>query len=204
LGFQALKRKYDGGEEQQAVTTLQPKVPPELGRAAVRMFAANERMNQLLIEHLDLDAWKAKPPGKTRPIVAIFTHMHNVRSKWVRLTAPHLGVPAQLNRARCTQEQARAALAESAARCIEMLAEALGGGEGRIDTFHRDALAPAWPVGMEMLCYMLAHEAHHRGQVCMIARQVGFPLPYKASDGIWNWERLWKECGAPGGPGHES
>ncbi len=57
--------------------------------------------------------------------------MHNVRCKWIRLTAPHLKVPAQLNRTHCTPQQARAGLAESAARCAEMLAEALGGGEGR-------------------------------------------------------------------------
>jgi hypothetical protein len=50
--------------------------------------------------------------------------MHNVRAKWVRLTAPHLKVPPQLNRARCTPQQAQAGLAESAARCEEMLAEA--------------------------------------------------------------------------------
>jgi len=84
-------------------------------------------MNQILIEHLDPTAWKAKPPGKVRTIAAIFTHMHNVRSKWVRLTAPHLKIPRQLNRAHCTPRQARAGLAESAARCEEMLAEALGG-----------------------------------------------------------------------------
>jgi len=41
-------------------------------------------MNQILIEHLDPTAWRAKPPGKVRTIAAIFTHMHNVRSKWVR------------------------------------------------------------------------------------------------------------------------
>jgi uncharacterized damage-inducible protein DinB len=161
-------------------------------------------MNQVLIEHLDPAAWKAKAPGNVRTIVAIFTHMHNVRSKWVRLTAPHLKVPTQLSRAHCTPQQARAALAESAARCAEMLAEALGDGGGRVEKFRRDALAPSWPVGPEMLCYMLAHEAHHRGQVCMLAHQLGFPLPYKASDGIWNWEKLWKECGSPGGPGHDS
>jgi len=22
--------------------------------------------------------------------------------------------------------------------------------------------------------------------------------------GIWNWEKLWKECGSPGGPGYDS
>jgi len=63
------------------VTTRQHKVDTQLGRAAVRMFAANERMNQILIQHIDPAAWRAKPPGKARTIAAIFTHMHNVRSK---------------------------------------------------------------------------------------------------------------------------
>ncbi len=174
-----------------------------MGLIAVRMFGANERMNHVLIEHLDPAAWRAKPPGGVRTIAAIFTHMHNVRTKWIRLTAPHMMVPRQLNRARCTPEQAGAGLAESAARCGEMLAEALGA-KGRVKVFRRDSLAPVWPVGVEMMCYMLAHEAHHRGQVILLAHQLGFRLPYKASDGIWNWEKLWKECGAPDGPGHDS
>ena len=186
----------------------QPKVHSQLGRAAVQIFDANERMNQVLIEHLDPAAWTAKPPtaeprGKGRTIAAIFTHMHNVRTKWVRLTAPHLKVPRQLDRARCTPKQASAGLAESAARCGEMLAEALGG-SGRIDKFRRDGWASPWQVGPEMLCYMLSHEAHHRGQVCMLAHQMGFRLPNKVAYGIWNWEKLWKERGARGGPGYES
>jgi uncharacterized damage-inducible protein DinB len=179
---------------------LQLKVHTQLGRAAVRIFAANERMNQILIKHLDPAAWRAKPPGKTRTIAAIFTHVHNVRTKWIRLTAPHLKVPRQLERAHCTPKQARAGLAESAARCGEMLAEAFGGG-GRVSNFLRDGWAKPWPVGPEMLCYMLAHEAHHRGQVLMLAHQMGFPLPKEVGYGMWNWEKLWKECGAAGGPG---
>ncbi|MFZ0743166.1 MAG: DinB family protein [Terracidiphilus sp.] len=185
------------------MTTRQHRVHSQLGQVAVKVFAANDRMNQLVIEELDAAAWKAKPPGKTRSIAAIFTHMHNVRCKWVRLTAPHLPVPARMNRAHCTPQQARAGLAESATRCTEMLAEALGSSGGRVEKFSRDSLAPSWPAGVEMLCYMLAHEAHHRGQVCMLARQLGFPLPYKASDGLWNWEKLWKECGSSRGPGYD-
>jgi len=178
-------------------------VHAQLGRAAVRIFAANERMNQMIIKGLDPAAWNAKPPGKARSIAAIFTHMHNVRTKWVRLTAPHLKVPRQLQRAHCTPKQARAGLAESAARCNEMLAEALGGND-RIQKFVRDGWARPWPVGPEMLCYMISHEAHHRGQVLMLAHQLGFPLPNKVMYGLWNWEKLWKECGAPGGPGDDS
>jgi uncharacterized damage-inducible protein DinB len=186
------------------VATRQHKVHTQLGRAAVQIFAANDRINQLLIEHLDPAAWRAKPPGNVRSIAAIFTHMHNVRTKWIRLTAPHLKVPPQLNRAHCTPRQARAGLAQSAARCGEMLAEALGGSGGRAKKFLRDGWAKPWPVGPEMLCYMLAHEAHHRGQVCMLAHQLGFPLPTKVASGIWNWEKLWKECGFPDGPGDDS
>ena len=185
------------------MATRQDKVHTQLGRAAVRIFAANDRINQILIEHLDPAAWRAKPPGEARPIAAIFTHMHNVRTKWVRLTAPHLKVPRQLNRAQCTPQQARAGLAESAARCAEMIAEALGGSEG-VEKFRRDGWARPWPAGPEMLCYMLSHEAHHRGQVCMLAHQLGFPLPNKVAYGLWNWEKLWNECGAPDGPGYDS
>src|ERR1700749_4259979 len=99
----------------------------ELRRAAVRIFAANDRMNQMQLKHLDREAWTAKPPGGVRTIAAIFTHVHNMRLKGVRLTAPHLKVPRQLQRTDCTPRQASAALAESAACCGEMLAEALGG-----------------------------------------------------------------------------
>jgi uncharacterized damage-inducible protein DinB len=166
------------------------KVNPSLGPAAARIFAANDRMNQMVIEHLDPAAWTATPPGKARTIAAIFTHVHNVRAKWVRLTAPRLKVPLPLHRARCTPQQARKALAESAARCSEMLAEALGPPGGRVTKFRRDGWAPPWPAGPEMLCYMLAHEAHHRGQVCLLAHQLGFPLPRKVASGLWNWEKL--------------
>jgi len=118
--------------------TRRDKAHSQLVRPAVRIFAANDRINQIPIENLDPRAWRAKPSGKARTIAAIFTHMHNVRSKWVRLTAPHLKVPRQLDRARCTPQQASAGLAQSAARCMEMLAEALGSGEGRVEKFRRD------------------------------------------------------------------
>ncbi len=192
------------------MTTPQQRILTPLAQSAVQIFAANDRMNQMLIEHLNPAAWRAKPPGNTRTIAAIFTHMHNVRAKWIRLTAPHLKVPPQLHRARCTPPQARKGLAQSAARCADMLAEAFGAPptlenrRGRIHKFHRDRWAPPWPVGPEMLCYMLAHEAHHRGQVCMLAHQLGFKFPHAIADGIWNWEKLWKDCGFPRGPGHAS
>src|SRR5437899_8835047 len=108
------------------------------------------------------------------------------------LLVPRLG---SLDRTRCTQKQARAALVESAARCSQMLADALASPGNRVKHFRRDGWARPWPAGAAMFAYMVSHDVHHRGQVCMLARQLGFSLPGPAAYGIWNWEKLWRECG---------
>jgi uncharacterized damage-inducible protein DinB len=168
----------------------------DLSQVFSETFIVSDRMNQMILENLDPVAWRSKPPGRNlRTIAAIFTHVHNVRRKWIRLSAPHLKLPAQLDRSRCTQKQARSALAESAQRCAEMLAEVLVGPDDRVREFRRDGWAKPWPAGISMLAYMISHEAHHRGQVCMLAHQLGFPLPTNAAYKIWSWEKLWKECG---------
>jgi uncharacterized damage-inducible protein DinB len=160
----------------------------DLAVALVESYAVNDRMNQVVLNHLDPSAWRAKTPGnRGRTIAAVFCHMHNIRRKWIRLSAPHLEVPAPFDRARCSENQAKKALAQSAARCCEMIASTA--------TFQRDGWAKPWPSGAAMVAYMIAHDAHHRGQVCMLAAQLGFPLPEKATSRMWAWERLWKECG---------
>lgn len=164
------------------------------GQVLVESYAVNERMNQTVLEHLDAAAWRTKLPGtRGRTIAAIFAHVHNMRRKWIRLSAPHLKLPAAVHSSKCTPNQMQAALAESARRCGEMLAEALT--EKRARSFLRDGWARPWPAGASMVAYMITHEAHHRGQVCLLAHQLGFPLPGKVTSKMWSWERLWKECG---------
>jgi uncharacterized damage-inducible protein DinB len=174
----------------------QRSVGPDPGEFAIEMvqaYALNDRMNQLLLEHLDPRAWRAQPPGKaTRTIAAIFTHVHNVRCKWLRLSAPHLKIPARLDRSRCTQKQATSTLAESAARCCQMMSDALRGSPG-VPSFVRDGWSRPWRPGAAMCTYMISHEAHHRGQVCMLAHQLGFPLPIQTTARMWSWEKLGKD-----------
>ncbi len=109
-------------------------VDSEFREALAEAYIVNDGMNQIMLEYLDPRAWRLKPPGDgagARPIVAIVTHMHNIRRKWIRLSAPKMKLPAELDRARCTQKQARTALADSARRCAEMIREALAGPEGK-------------------------------------------------------------------------
>jgi uncharacterized damage-inducible protein DinB len=167
---------------------------PDLRLGMAESFAVNDRMYQIVLEHLDPRAWRAKAPGGGgRTIAAIFAHVHNIRCKWLRLSAPHLKRPSRLDRSRCTQPQVQAAFAASGELCVRMLADALA--DGRVKEFQRDGWFKPWPPGAVMFAYMMVHEAHHRGQICMLAHQLGFPLPQKAGYGMWNWEKLWKECG---------
>lgn len=167
----------------------------EVYQVMAEAYAVNDHMYQLILEHLDPSAWRAQPPGKKgRTIAAIVSHVHNIRRKWLRLSAPLVKLPPPLHRARCTPKQAQAALAESAARCCEMLSS-LAKPRSRINKFHRDGWAKPWPAGAAMFAYMITHDAHHRGQICWLARELGYPLPKKVGYTVWDWEKLWKDCG---------
>ena len=51
----------------------QAAVALDMGQVLAESYAVNDRMNQIVIEHLDLRAWRAKPPGdRGRTIAAIF------------------------------------------------------------------------------------------------------------------------------------
>jgi len=44
------------------------------------------------------------------------------------------------------------------------------------------------------LSYFVAHEAHHRGQLCMVARQLGQRLPKEIAAGVWMWTKRSREA----------
>jgi uncharacterized damage-inducible protein DinB len=174
-------------------------VPADLRDVLVETYSANNAMNELLLAHLDPRAWRAKPPGAKgngRTIAAIFAHLHNSRLVWLKSSAPHLKCPAPLDPHRCTMKQASAAHNKSAAQCLRMLAEALSSDpERRVTRFSRGSWTRTWPAGATMFGYMFSHEAHHRGQVILLAHQMGYRLPVKAAYGIWHWDKLWKQAG---------
>jgi uncharacterized damage-inducible protein DinB len=176
-----------------------PATLSELRDVLLETYAVNDAMNQLLLAHLNPRAWRAYPPGTKaggRTIAAIFAHLHNARVSWLRNSGPHLKRPARLDPHRCSMKQASNALKKSAAQCHRMLTDALSTGSNRrVTKFVRDSWTPVWPAGGAMFLYMFSHEAHHRGQIIMLAHQLGYRLPAQAWGGIWQWNKLWKECG---------
>lgn len=150
-----------------------------LDAALLRAFDTNDRINRYLVEHLDDEAWRAAPPGgKGRTIAAIVAHIHNVRLMWLKATDPDGERPEPLDKETVTRREAAAALVRSHDALHEVLERALLAG-GRVKGFKPD-------VG-GFFAYLVAHDAHHRGQVAMLARQLGRPLPQKAMFGMWEW-----------------
>jgi uncharacterized damage-inducible protein DinB len=171
----------------------------QLADALLATYAINDAMNQLLLAHLDPRAWRAEPPGPKghgRTIGAIFAHVHNCRLVWIKNSAPHLKCPAPLDPARCTKKQAAAAHKKSGAQCLAMLRDALSNDpKRRVTKFSRGAWAPTWPANGIMFAYMFSHETHHRGQIILLAHQLGYRLPDEAAYGVWHWQKLWKKAG---------
>jgi uncharacterized damage-inducible protein DinB len=46
--------------------------------------------------------------------------------------------------------------------------------------------------------YLVAHEGHHRGQIAMLARQLGHRLPSEVTGGLWQWSKRAKEASGSG------
>jgi uncharacterized damage-inducible protein DinB len=150
----------------------------QLPQALLIAFDTNNRINQYMIENLPPAVWKAKPPdGKGRTIAAIVAHMHNVRVMWLK-AAKAEEIPEQIDRATVTPSQAVRSLEASRAALSAVMTRAIES-NGRVKGFRPDIAG--------FFGYLIAHDAHHRGQITMLARQLGQPLPTKAMFGMWEW-----------------
>ena len=47
---------------------------------------------------------------------------------------------------------------------------------------------------VHFLSYFVAHEAHHRGQLILLARQLGHRLPPSVTNGVWQWKKRASEA----------
>jgi uncharacterized damage-inducible protein DinB len=159
--------------------------PVDLGRALVEAYLTNERINQVLIASLDPKIWRAQPPcSKRRNIATTFAHMHNVRCMRLAMSLRGEKPPAKLDRAEVTPDEAKDALAKSAAAMVRLIEHSIEAG-GHVPDLRPDVVA--------LVCAAITHDAHHRGQICHWAKQLGSPLTPEQALQMWEWDKRWKE-----------
>jgi uncharacterized damage-inducible protein DinB len=122
--------------------------------------------------------------GAGRTIAAIVAHLHNVRHMWLVVSAKESKAPEKVDRRKLTLAEAKRALAASAKAMQGLFERSIEAG-GKVKDFRPDVVG--------FLGYVVSHEAHHRGQIAMLARQLGKPLPKEANFGMWDWGKRWKE-----------
>ncbi len=164
-------------------------------RGAERLVAAwrtNDRATRYLVEHLPASLWSSQVPGIPRLTVGmVAAHLHNSRCRWIKsLGAGHgIRAPRLVNQRRIRPSELVKALSRSSEGMIKLIELGVANG-GRVPR----ATWQNFPTDMEhFLSYFAAHEGHHRGQLCMVVRQLGQRLPRNVAGGIWQWTRFSRE-----------
>ena len=164
------------------------------GQALIDAWRTNHRVTVYLIKNLSLDLWAMNVPGSPRRTVrAIAAHLHNARCMWIKMIGARHGVtvPKTVDGRTVRPAELVRALEHSSRGMIDLIQ--LGVARG-------GAIPPAawqnFPTDLShFLAYFVAHEAHHRGQLVMVARQLGHRLPAEVTGGLWQWKKRMRDEG---------
>jgi uncharacterized damage-inducible protein DinB len=145
----------------------------------IETWQIHDRINRYLLDAVPDAALGSALAPRHRTVSQLFAHLHNVRLMWLKAAAPELlaGL-AKLEGDREDKRALRAALEGSAQAIAALLRKGLAAG-GKIKGFKPHAVA--------FLGYLIAHEAHHRGQITWTLKGSGHPLDQKTGYGLWEW-----------------
>lgn len=152
---------------------------PMLDEAVDAAWQRNRAVNRALLEHLRPPMLAARSPGGGASVAQLLAHMAGTVKFWgdridpdrmqpvpdLFHGQPESGEPDALD-PETDLTRIRAAFEETAAAALA-LARARPGGSA--ESPHPDSAA--------YLVHMLAHDAHHRGQILLALKTAGHPLP---------------------------
>ena len=166
--------------------------PSKDSQALIDAWHTNHRVTAYLIENLPVEVWSKNVPGAPhRTVRMIAAHIHNARCMWIKNIGGRHGVvvPTSVNRRTVRPPELLRALEKSSRGIVDLirLGDARGG----------SVPAASWqnfPTDLvHFLSYFVSHEAHHRGQLVMLARQLGHRLPGEVTGGLWQWKQRSRE-----------
>ena len=164
----------------------------EDGKGLIAAWHTNHRVTVYLLENLPAELWSQSVPGSPhRTVRMIAAHIHNARCMWIKMLGARHRVPVP--RTVDTRAVRPPELLRALSRSSEGITRLIRLGVARGGAVPRAAWQN-FPTDLpHFLSYFVAHEAHHRGQLVMLARQLGHRLPSSVTAGLWQWTRRARE-----------
>jgi len=156
--------------------------PLDVERELLEAFRQSGLVSEYLVGVLPPALWRVPPPsGRGRSMAAIVAHMQGVRRTFARMGGARPG-PPPLDRLRSTPLQAQRALRHSTDDLVRLFESAFDVRQARVSGMPRRVV--------NMLAYLMQHDAHHRGQICSLARDLGHAFASEDTMRIWGWKAL--------------
>jgi uncharacterized damage-inducible protein DinB len=166
-------------------------VIPDLRNTILDTWRTSNRVTVFLVEHLPPELWAATVPGASRRTIRMIAgHLHNARCMWIKTLGQELGVPVprSVDRRRAGPRELVPALERSGRGILRLLT--LGCEHGGTIPLASTYTWRNLPLDVgHVLAYFVAHEAHHRGQIVMVARALDCRLPSAVTGGLWQWTK---------------
>jgi len=159
-------------------------------------WRTNNRVTVFLVENLPLELWSAAVPGAPRRTVRMIAgHIHNARCMWIKTLGEEFGiaVPRSVDRHKVGPKELVTAIGRSSRGIAKLLT--LGCERGGTLPCPKSYTWRNLPLDVgHVLTYFVSHEGHHRGQIVMLARQLGHRLPVEVTGGLWHFSKRAKEA----------
>ncbi len=138
----------------------------------------NHKVTLFLLDNIETEWLPSKIMNKGRSIGEQFVHINNTRSFWINKVGEKADLKIEMKQSK-DREQLKLALNQSAITMGETLNQIFD--TGKIKGYK--------PHSIAFFSQMIAHEAHHRGQIMTIVTRNGFEINKSVNFGLWNWNK---------------